>query len=671
MLSFVLAAHISLSPTQPAPKTESILIANAITVQVTHNLPKLTASSLVTPEQTQRITEWSYSGPQNAVLPNPDEVSRRLFWTLSLREFSNVNGYPGFLMDGRYQEPFSMYEEIPNLDRAALPSFITSPIESTVNAIVPSEWYKTALLSILATETTTNPLSPSPLESNGAALASNFGDILSEDIAYQSQNLTKYLSQSRALRPETTRRLNARLQSLQTQARSLKISGATLSLVAKVTKVITLITLLESVHENELLELQDTLAAAQRAGATIDPNLLIAVSGLVASTRSDASILSSALLSVLTDSVASKGFGAIANQLILAAANQRAVALGLSGAARASSAGLFAHTITSHLSVFSLGITIGDVLFDLDGLALGARRAAYLLRIAEQCERALTHIASTKSNPNADVTTFAKLRSFRALGMANFHMALYDTLANKGGVWRWIDPRAPERNADSIDRYEDGLTWATLFLDPPNLRGFTAKHNQPAVIAEKPSTLILIDRSGSITDNRNIITSLEQDARNIVIALLEVAPEVAVMNFAGAGSTVLDQPPTRNTDGLVRAIQRPGVTSGGTAIFDAILALVNNPQRPRRSMIILFTDGYNNEGSEIGRAIRACAVNQIELFIVGYVGSEGRNDAVLSQLARSTGGLYVKAEDLVISQLVNRYTAFTRIRNQSRLRDDG
>ena len=146
------------------------------------------------------------------------------------------------------------------------------------------------------------------------------------------------------------------------------------------------------------------------------------------------------------------------------------------------------------------------------------------------------------------------------------------------------------------------------------------------------------------------------------------ADRIGLVTFAGEALTQV--PTTTDYPLLIGALQaiEPGALRDGTAIGMGLATAVNRlRQLPGRSkVVILLSDGENNAGEIDPRdAARAAAALGVRVFTIG-VGSQGMarvpvargasglryallpvriDEALLTEIARSTGGRYFRATD--------------------------
>ena len=158
---------------------------------------------------------------------------------------------------------------------------------------------------------------------------------------------------------------------------------------------------------------------------------------------------------------------------------------------------------------------------------------------------------------------------------------------------------------------------------------------------------------------------------------LRESDRIGLVSFAGEALTQV--PLTANHDLVLAAIDglHPGQLDDGTAIGTA-LATASNRLRAasgNSKVLVLLTDGVNNRGQVDPRtAARAAAAFGIRVYAIG-VGTEGMapvpvgrglfglryetqrveiDDALLTEVARATGGRYFRAKDAAGLERVTR-----------------
>ncbi|GEM_PF-2972149 len=164
--------------------------------------------------------------------------------------------------------------------------------------------------------------------------------------------------------------------------------------------------------------------------------------------------------------------------------------------------------------------------------------------------------------------------------------------------------------------------------------------------------VIAIDNSLSMSANDFSPNRLDASKRAALEFLSRVkgSSDVGVISFSSTPLIIEEVSKVSDTS-LDSITLNP---SGGTAIGDAVIVgtnLLNGYTRGKA--IILLTDGQNNVGSPIDKAIMYAKENKVIVHSVGVGSSEGGlldlgvistlNEEDLQQLAKETGGTYVRA----------------------------
>jgi len=158
---------------------------------------------------------------------------------------------------------------------------------------------------------------------------------------------------------------------------------------------------------------------------------------------------------------------------------------------------------------------------------------------------------------------------------------------------------------------------------------------------------------------------------------LRNADRIGIVSFAGEALTQV--PLTADHDVVLAAIDQlqPGQLDDGTAIGTAIATAANRLRAASGTsrVLILLTDGVNNRGQVDPRtAARAASAFGIRVYAIG-VGTDGMapvpvgrglmglryetqrveiDDALLTEVARATGGRYFRARDAAALERVTR-----------------
>ena len=172
---------------------------------------------------------------------------------------------------------------------------------------------------------------------------------------------------------------------------------------------------------------------------------------------------------------------------------------------------------------------------------------------------------------------------------------------------------------------------------PARVNSFHQQINLPLRVG------IVIDASTSI---RSRFQFEQQSATEFLLDILKSRSDRAfVMGFDVTPTVTQDW--TNNIDALETGVNRlrPG---GGTALFDAVytacrdkLLDVSRGQEPVRKAIVLISDGDDNQSRvRPDEVIKECERAETLIYAIStnWTPSRGKGDAVLTQMAESTGG---------------------------------
>ena len=172
---------------------------------------------------------------------------------------------------------------------------------------------------------------------------------------------------------------------------------------------------------------------------------------------------------------------------------------------------------------------------------------------------------------------------------------------------------------------------------PARVNSFHQQINLPLRVG------IVIDASTSI---RSRFQFEQQSATEFLLDILKSRSDRAfVMGFDVTPTVTQDW--TNNIDALETGVNRlrPG---GGTALFDAVytacrdkLLDVSRGQEPVRKAIVLISDGDDNQSRvRPDEVIKECERAETIIYAISTnrTPSRGKGDAVLTQMAESTGG---------------------------------
>jgi Ca-activated chloride channel homolog len=150
------------------------------------------------------------------------------------------------------------------------------------------------------------------------------------------------------------------------------------------------------------------------------------------------------------------------------------------------------------------------------------------------------------------------------------------------------------------------------------------------------------ERSGSIKGQTLVRL---KDAARAVLDQLDPSDRAALLAFDQ--SFLLSAPLTADQSTLRQAIDGL-VAGGGTAVLDALYASLTLAEgRTRRTLILLFSDGLDNQSWLSQREVLAVArESDAIVYAIAHkpLGSAGPDEALLKELVEATGGRVVWVE---------------------------
>lgn len=166
--------------------------------------------------------------------------------------------------------------------------------------------------------------------------------------------------------------------------------------------------------------------------------------------------------------------------------------------------------------------------------------------------------------------------------------------------------------------------------------------------------VLCVDTSGSMSAT-DVAPTRSQAAQAAAAAFIRIVPlgtRVGLIAFSSAASVISPLTSDRaQLDAAVRSLPPP---NGGTAIGDA-LALAAQALRPgKHRVVILITDGVNNQGVDPLAQAQALAAQGIVLYTIGIGTQSGGmipgtdqlatiDEGALRAYAQATGGTYARA----------------------------
>lgn len=157
------------------------------------------------------------------------------------------------------------------------------------------------------------------------------------------------------------------------------------------------------------------------------------------------------------------------------------------------------------------------------------------------------------------------------------------------------------------------------------------------------SVAICLDTSGSMK-TRDIKPSRAFAALRAIRAFVNAAtPGTRFSLVAFARGANLIAPLTANRPSMLQRLSRIPDPNGPTAIGDGLLAAAASLTVRGAREIILITDGVNNRGADLRRAVRTLAASHIRLHVLEIVGASA--EQLLRSYAAQTGGAFARAGD--------------------------
>jgi len=254
----------------------------------------------------------------------------------------------------------------------------------------------------------------------------------------------------------------------------------------------------------------------------------------------------------------------------------------------------------------------------------------------------------------------------KIVGDGNGHVAIVVAVESNGQVTVWDcnwsdkqpDRRVRRRTIKSFKNVTGYIYWGEKRSECP--AGFPGA-------AAVSSAILVIDRSGSIAGAPGVMQQLNNQAISSVDELTARVTRLAVINFSGQGSAKLDCQFSSDKQQILRAIRTPSVSHGGTALYEAVKSAVNvSLSRQDKPMLIVFTDGKNNQGIDLDDALLFCQQKGIAAIVIGFVGTEGRNAVDLKRFAERTGGFYEDSENTKMRELLARFAQYKKNKDSTK-----
>lgn len=165
---------------------------------------------------------------------------------------------------------------------------------------------------------------------------------------------------------------------------------------------------------------------------------------------------------------------------------------------------------------------------------------------------------------------------------------------------------------------------------------------------------LCVDTSGSMsaTDVAPTRAQAAQAAANAFVHAVPQGTRVGLIAFSSSAAIVSPLTSDRaQLDAAVRALPPP---NGGTAIGDALALAAANMRAGSHRVVILITDGVNNQGADPMAAANQLAQQRIVLYTIGIGTQNGGlipgtgqvatiDQSALQAYAQATGGRYARA----------------------------
>lgn len=210
----------------------------------------------------------------------------------------------------------------------------------------------------------------------------------------------------------------------------------------------------------------------------------------------------------------------------------------------------------------------------------------------------------------------------------------------------------------------DAPSQVSTYLPTPPARTVAAAVQSWRTLAVPSAILAVVDASGSMDFDAGSGTRMDllADAAGIGLSFLPDHARVGLWVFSidqgGPGQDWRVLEPIRRLDDLrfgrtqryalrQRASQLPGLTNGGTGLYDTALAAYREAVRSYRpnysNAVVLMTDGRNEDPGSIGLDQLLARLQRLRdpdrpVRIVGIAISEDADLAALQRMAQATGG---------------------------------
>ena len=459
----------------------------------------------------------------------------------------------------------------------------------------------------------------------------------------------------------------------------------------KADKVLILVNLLTAFSQNlavsadRAAQVKELLNYAKANDVALNPDFEAQARSLIEMAGNPSQIVVDTFLDTSVDWVKSNAVP-IGPQSLIALTNLLALRLAQSSPALAGSMSLLAKNITRKLAFVCLVDLGSSLLFNTSGIYSGIKTAEFSFHCAEQFDMiynsAKRSLARNKPAPQS-LTSWAMAANYHERSLSSYH-ANYAELLSGARLAKVLSNLFTQGGVDaSIDLHHTLAhriaTHANQWVEPPALSDLLKRYGAVADDSSSPTVnsitsdtvvsapILVIDRSGSLLDQPGVMQQIQNKAADVVQAIQRTVSKAAVINFSGADTNAVDTVFTNDPQQLLQAIRNPSVPKNGTAIYDAIIKAVDySATSGEKTMLILFTDGVNHEGRDIREAVKHCEQKGVPVLIVGFTGTEGRNDDDLQALAEGTGGFYVRSEQSSINDILQRFKFYNADKQKTR-----
>ncbi len=164
---------------------------------------------------------------------------------------------------------------------------------------------------------------------------------------------------------------------------------------------------------------------------------------------------------------------------------------------------------------------------------------------------------------------------------------------------------------------------------------------------DKTAYSMILDYSGSMFgyNHQKMPVEYLQDGANAFINNFAINDWAEIIKFGSGYSQIIGY--TNDKAKLRNALYSDSYERGGTQLLEAVQAGINNLSRLDKwyfKSIIAFSDGDTEDSYMQSDVVRNALNNSIPIFTIGLT-SGGMNEALMQQIADSTGGFYYFARN--------------------------